>query len=148
MRVLRRAVCVSFQDPRRTSHTRRTFGAQSGVNSPPAPCLDFTAMSSAISLVAVARTSGRPFLGRAQGKEDTYYCSCRRSSLSFPTSARSMRTSLARALLKSFKYLRKQTALGDRPSAAEPCEMRTLEELRSFLSATWPIVRCSGFVVK
>jgi len=58
-----------------------SFGFHSGEYSPPAPCLDLTLMSSAIS-----------------------YWSWRRSSLNFPTSARRMRTSPARALLKSFKY--------------------------------------------
>jgi len=56
------------------------FGLHSGAKSP--PCLDFTAMSSAIS-----------------------YCNCRRSSLNFPTSANSILTSLAKALVKSFIYL-------------------------------------------
>jgi len=56
-------------------------GAQLGEYSPPAPCFDLTAISSAIS-----------------------NWSCRRSSLSLPTSARRMRTSPASALLKSFKY--------------------------------------------
>lgn len=57
-------------------------GCHSGEYSPPAPCLDLTLMSSAIS-----------------------YCSARRSSLSFPTSASRIRTSLASALLKSLIYL-------------------------------------------
>lgn len=59
-----------------------SFGFQSGAYSPPAPCFDFTAMSSAIS-----------------------NCNARRSSLSFPTSCSRIRTSDASALLKSFKYL-------------------------------------------
>lgn len=58
-----------------------TCGFQSGEYCPPAPCFDLTAMSSAIS-----------------------NCSCLRSSLNFPTSARRILTSLASALLKSFKY--------------------------------------------
>lgn len=57
-------------------------GCHSGEYSPPAPCFDLTLMSSAIS-----------------------YCSARRSSLSFPTSASRIRTSLASALLKSLIYL-------------------------------------------
>jgi len=60
----------------------RYLGRQSGEYSPPALCLALTAISSAISC-----------------------CSVRRSSRSFPTSWRRMRTSLARALLKSFTYL-------------------------------------------
>lgn len=40
-----------------------------------------------------------------RGIHSTYYCSCRRSSRSLPTSWRRMRTSLARALLKSLIYL-------------------------------------------
>jgi len=56
-------------------------GFQSGVYSPPAPCLDLTAINSAIS-----------------------YCKARRSSRNWPTSCSRMRTSFASALLKSFKY--------------------------------------------
>jgi hypothetical protein len=38
-------------------------------------------------------------------RDQTYYWSARRSSRSFPTSASRIRTSPARALLKSFRYL-------------------------------------------
>lgn len=64
------------------SSSGRYLGRQSGEYSPPALCLALTAISSAISC-----------------------CNARRSSRSFPTSWRRIRTSLARALLKSFKYL-------------------------------------------
>jgi len=57
------------------------LGFQSGAYSPPAPCLDFTLINSAIS-----------------------NCNALRSSLSFPTSLRRMRTSLARAFEKSLRY--------------------------------------------
>ena len=88
-----------------------TLGIHSGLKSPP-PNFDFTAMSSAISLLAVCRENGhrrkkeRVERKDCRDRDRTYYWSCRRSSLSFPTSARRMRTSLARALLKSFRYLR------------------------------------------
>lgn len=71
------------------SSSGRYLGRQSGEYSPPALCLALTAISSAISC-----------------------CNARRSSLSFPTSWRRTRTSLARALLKSFKYL--GVALGEK----------------------------------
>jgi len=57
-------------------------GLHSGWNSPLALNLDLTAMSSAIS-----------------------YCSCRRSSLSFPISANRIRTSAAMPLVKSIVTL-------------------------------------------
>jgi len=57
-------------------------GFQWGAYSPPAPCLDLTLISSAIS-----------------------YCNILLSSLNFPTSANNTRTSDAIALEKSFKYL-------------------------------------------
>ena len=82
------------------SYKGLTFGRHSGEYSPPAPCFDFTLMSSAISL------GGSTFILVLNAEDHrTYYCRARRSSLSFPTSARRIRTSPARALLKSFKYL-------------------------------------------
>lgn len=58
------------------------LGLHSGEYSPPAPCLDLTLMSSAISNWRALR-----------------------SSLSWPTSASRIRTSPAKALLKSLRYL-------------------------------------------
>jgi len=76
-----------------------TLGLQSGEYSPPAPCLDFTAISSAISLSMPVRL--RP----SESGCHTDYCNWRRSSLSFPTSASRILTSLANAFVKSFTYL-------------------------------------------
>jgi len=56
-------------------------GLHAGEYSPPAPCLDLTDINSAIS-----------------------YCRALLSSLSWPTSASNIRTSPARALLKSLRY--------------------------------------------
>lgn len=78
------------------------FGFQSGAYSPPAPCFDFTAISSAISL----RYGWLFSLIDVQKRETlAHNCSARRSSLSLPTSWSRIRTSEASALLKSFKYL-------------------------------------------
>lgn len=79
-----------------------TLGLQSGEYSPPAPCLDFTAISSAISLSMPVRL--RP----SESGCHTDYCNWRRSSLSFPTSASRILTSLANAFVKSFTYLFKK----------------------------------------
>lgn len=77
-----------------------TFGCQFGEYSPPAPCLDLTAMSSPISLVTKYEHAeiGMRFCG-------THYCRALLSSLSLPTSSNRIRTSPARALLKSLIYL-------------------------------------------
>jgi len=82
-----------------------TLGLQSGEYSPPAPCLDFTAISSAISLCMPVRL--RP----SESGCHTDYCNWRRSSLSFPTSASRILTSLANAFVKSFTYLFKNGQL-------------------------------------
>lgn len=50
------------------------------------------------------RQSGQPDMLRV-GSGRTYCCNCLRSSLSLPTSCNRMRTSPARALLKSLMYL-------------------------------------------
>jgi len=71
------------------SSSGRYLGRQSGEYSPPALCFALTAINSAISC-----------------------CSARRSSRSFPTSWRRIRTSLASALLKSIRYL--GVALGEK----------------------------------
>ena len=87
-----------------------TLGRQSGEYSPPALCLALTAISSAISLETTG--SGGKVGIRLEcvgggGLLWTYCCNARRSSRSFPTSWRRIRTSLASALLKSFKYLQR-----------------------------------------
>jgi len=85
-----------------------TLGRQSGEYSPPALCFALTAINSAISLVD-GRVQGSGDYGKVGvfggEREGTYCCSARRSSRSFPTSWRRIRTSLASALLKSFRYL-------------------------------------------
>ena len=87
-----------------------TLGRQSGEYSPPALCLALTAISSAISLETTGsggKVGIRLECVRGGGLIWTYCCNARRSSRSFPTSWRRIRTSLASALLKSFKYLQR-----------------------------------------
>ena len=85
-------------------------GRQSGAYSPPAPCFDLTTISSAISLddrkrIKWKKDSNHEKMVQGKLERSTNYCKARLSSLSFPTSARSIRTSLANALLKSLMYL-------------------------------------------
>lgn len=79
------------------------MGRHSGAYSPPDPCFDLTLMSSAISLAYTISLAGTMMITKDGDK--AYYWRALRSSRSFPTSASRIRTSPARALLKSFRYL-------------------------------------------